>query len=425
MTPLSAKGAEILQAFANRRVAVLLPLGFASGLPLALSGGTLQMWLSSVDAVAVSTIGLFTLVGLPYTIKFLWAPFMDRFIPPGLGRRRGWILLTQVLLLLGIAVMATLNPDSPTGLWVLGALALFVAFASASQDVAFDAYRADILAPAERGFGASTSVLGYRIAMLASGAFGIILGDQIGYRNTYLIMAGLMTIGMATILFSPDPSEQPAAPRTLPKAYKEPLLEFLGRPAAIWLLLLIVLYKIGDAFAGSLTAVFLERGVGFSQTEIGLGLKVMGFGSVLLGLLIGASLMVRLGLFWSLLLFGVLQAVSNLVFVALAWVGKSYVLMLGAVAFENIAGGMGTAAFVAFLMGLCDHRFTATQYALLSAVASIGRVFVGPPSGFLVEAVGWGLFFLTTFLVALPGLWLLWRLRASVLEAPVPAPARP
>ncbi len=391
----------------------MLPLGFASGLPLALTSGTLQMRLSG-EEIAISTIGIFSLVGLPYTVKFLWAPFMDRFVPPWLGRRRGWIILTQVLLLLGIVILAITNPRDPLGIWILGIFALAVASTSASQDVAFDAYRADVLHSCERGFGAGVSVTAYRMAMLTSGAIAVILGDHLGYRTSYLIMASLMLIGLAGTLISPEPSEAPPIPHTLTEAYGGPMREFLGRSSAVWLLVLIILYKIGDAFAGTLTGVFLDQGVGFSHTEIGAVNKGMGLGAVILGGLVGGALMFRLGMFWSLMLFGCLQAVSNLSFMVLAWAGKSYPLMVTAVAFENISGGMGTAAFVAFLMSLCDHRYTATQYALLSALAAIGRVFVGPPSGYLVEAVGWVPFFFLTFLVAVPGLWLLWRLRRHI-----------
>ena len=413
---------RILQALANRRIAVMLPLGFASGLPLALTGQTLQAWLS-VENAALGTIGIFTLVGLPYTLKFLWAPFMDRFVPRWLGRRRGWMILTQIGLLAGIASIAVTGPSEP--ILLLGMLALVVAFVSASQDVAFDAYRADALREQERGFGAAVSVTGYRIAMLVSGGLALILADHLGWPSTYLAMACLMGVGIVTTLLSPEPSYSRPAPVNLLEAVRDPLAEFFSRPAAVGVLLLIVLYKIGDAFAGSLTTVFLLREIGFSLSQVGLVNKWVGFGATIVGALAGGALMVRLGLFRSLLLFGLLQAVSNLSFMALAWVGKSFSLLVIAVVFENFSGGMGTAAFVAFLMSLCDHRYTATQYALLSALSAVGRVFVGPPSGFLAQEVGWVVFFFITFLAALPGIWLLWWLGASVVEAPAAAdPAR-
>jgi PAT family beta-lactamase induction signal transducer AmpG len=400
-----------LQTFSNRRIHIMLPLGFASGLPLALTSGTLQAWLT-VAGIDLRTIGILTLVGIPYTLKFLWAPVMDRFVPPWLGRRRGWMVATQLALLAAIAAMAFMNPRE--GPWLLGALALGVAFLSASQDIVFDAYRTDVLHQPERGLGAALSVTGYRIGMLVSGALALILSDHIGWQNVYLIMAGLMTIGLATTLASPEPTMPPAAPRTMGEALWGPLQEFFSRKAALGLLLLIVLYKLGDAFAGSLTTAFLLRGVEFTPADVGLVNKGMGLAATIVGALIGGSLLTRMGLFSALLLFGALQAVSNLSFMLLAWTGKSYPVMVGAVAFENLSGGMGTAAFVALVMTLCDHRYTATQFALLSAIASVGRVFVGPPSGFLVEAVGWQTFFFITFLAALPGLWVLWRLKEKL-----------
>jgi len=393
----------------------MLPLGFASGLPLALTAGTLQAWLT-VTGVDLRTIGIVTLVGLPYTLKFLWSPLMDRFVPPWLGRRRGWMIATQLGLIAGIAAMAVSAPAD--AIWTLSVLAIAVAFLSASQDIAFDAYRADVLLAPERGIGAGVSVIGYRIAMLISGAVALILSDHIGWQSTYVLMAGLMSIGVATTLFSPEPSSAITPPRTLSEAMWGPIREFFSRSPAVGLLLLIILYKVGDAFAGTLTTAFLIRGVGFSPTEVGVVNKGMGLLATLLGALAGGALMVRMGLFRALLLFGSLQAVSNLSFMVLAWTGKSYLVMVSAVAFENLSGGMGTAAFVALLMSLCDHRYTATQFALLSALAALGRVFVGPPSGYLVETVGWVVFFFITFLAALPGLGLLWRLRDHLSTQP-------
>ncbi|HSD59402.1 MAG TPA: MFS transporter [Burkholderiales bacterium] len=403
--------APYLEVFRSRRIAVLLLLGFASGLPLALTSGTLQAWMA-VEGVDITTIGLFTLVGLPYTWKFLWAPLMDRYVPPWLGRRRGWILAAQLLLMAGIAAMGALSPA--TAPWAVAALALFVAFSSASQDIVFDAYRTDLLRERERGAGAAVSVLGYRIAMLVSGALALILADHMGWRETYWLMAGLMIIGVAAAFWGPEPDGEMKPPRSLRQAVAEPLTEFFSRGGALWLLALIVLYKIGDAFAGSLTTAFLIRGAGFSPTEVGAINKGMGLVATIVGALFGGALMVKLRLYRALMLFGVLQAVSNLTFMWLATAGKSYSVMVLAVAFENLAGGMGTAAFVALLMALCNHRYTATQYALLSALAAVGRVYVGPASGYVVEAVGWVSFFFLTFLAALPGLALLRAMRATV-----------
>lgn len=402
---------EYAQVFKSRRIQVMALAGFASGLPLALTGGTLQAWMT-VAGVDLRTIGIFALVGLPYTVKFLWSPVMDRFVPPLLGRRRGWMLLTQSLLLLAIAAMAAGNPrEAPAA---LGAIALLVAFASASQDIVIDAYRTDLLREPERGLGAAIFVTGYRIAMLVSGALALILSERIGWRSTYLLMAAFMGIGIATTLFGPEPEVRVTPPRTLREAVLSPLAEFFSRRKAVALLLLIVLYKLGDAYAGTLTTAFLLRGVGFSPTDVGTLNKGLGLVSLIVGAMFGGTWMIRLGLYRALLFFGALQAVSNLSFMVLSWVGKSYGMLVFTVAFENLCGGMGTAAFVALLMALCDHRYTATQYALLSSLAALGRIFVAPTSGFLVESVGWGVFFFFTALSALPGLGILWRLRGEI-----------
>jgi MFS transporter, PAT family, beta-lactamase induction signal transducer AmpG len=417
---------EYSQAFTNRRIGTVLLLGFASGLPLALTAGTLQAWMT-VEGVDLKTIGIFALVGLPYTWKFLWAPVMDRFVPPFLGRRRGWILMTQFALMAGIAAMGSTDPKSAP--WALAALAVFVAFASASQDIVFDAYRTDVLREPERGIGAAVSVLGYRVAMLVSGAMALIFaggGDffgwftitGLGWRNTYWIMAGLLFIGAAAVLLAPEPEKQVVPPRSLQEALIEPLREFFSRPGAWMLLALIVLYKLGDAFAASLSTAFLIRGAGFSPAEVGAVNKGMGLVATIVGVLFGGAMMVTLGLFRSLLMFGVAQAFSNLMFMWVALAGKNYAVMTAAVAVENICGGMGTTAFVALLMALCNQRFTATQFALLSALASFGRVYVGPAAGYATDPSGlgmaWAPFYLLTFFTALPGLLLCWWMRPTL-----------
>jgi PAT family beta-lactamase induction signal transducer AmpG len=409
---VSASASPYFAIFRNRRVAVMLALGFASGLPLALTSGTLQAWLT-VENVSIETIGLFSLVGLPYTLKFLWAPLMDRYVPPLLGRRRGWIGVTQIILMACIAAMGALSPASAP--LALALLAVMTAFASASQDIAFDAYRTDVLRAEERGAGAAVSVLGYRLGMLVSGGLALFLADTIlGWQATYWLMAALMLVGTAVLLASPEPEVVAAAPRSLDEAVMGPLKDFFMRDGAWVMLALIVLYKLGDAFAGSLTTAFLIRGVGFSAAEVGAINKVLGLFATIGGALAGGALMAKLGLFRSLLVFGILQAVSNLVFLALALLPKSYALMALAVVVENLCGGMGTTAFVALLMALCNVRYSATQFALLSALAAIGRVYVGPVSGQLVAALGWAPFFFATFLIALPGVALLWWRRDTV-----------
>ena len=402
-----------IRVFRSRSIAVITFLGFSSGIPLALTGGTLQAWMT-VAGVDLRTIGIFALVGLPYTMKFLWSPLMDRFVPPLFGRRRGWIIIMQISLMIGISAMAFGSPQQAP--LILAALALTVAFTSASQDIVIDAYRTDVLHEQERGVGAAVFVMGYRIAMLVSGALALILSDQIGWHNTYLLMAGVMGLGIISTLLGPEPDGRIMPPRTIQEAVSGPMKDFFSRNSAVALLFLIILYKLGDAYAGSLTTAFLIRGVGFSVSDVGYINKGLGFISVVIGALFGGALMVKLRLFRALMIFGILQAASNLSFMFLAWVGKSYGMLIFAIAFENLSGGMGTAAFVSLLMAMCNHRYTATQYALLSSLAALGRIFISPTSGYLVGSIGWAGFFFITFLVALPGLWLLWRLRGTVSE---------
>lgn len=420
-----------LEVFRTPRLAVILALGFSSGLPLALTGGTLQAWMT-VEGVDLSTIGIFTLVGLPYTWKFIWAPAMDRFVPPLLGRRRGWLLLTQIALAAGIAAIAFISPRTDIGL--LASLAFFVAFASASQDIVVDAYRTDVVSREQRGLAGALGVVGYRLAMLVSGALALVLVGgsgwipTLGWRNTYLLMAALLAVGALATILGEEPSTAPAPPRTLREAVSEPLREFFSRPKAVWILVLLVFYKLGDAFAGSLTTAFLLRGAGFSLGDVGYVNKAVGIAATIVGVLLGGALMVRLRLYRALLGFGALQAVSILGFMWLALAGKSYPIMVFAVGLENVTWGMGTAAFVALLMALCDHRFTATQYAMLSALASFGRVYVGPVAGYATDprylGLDWATFFFVTFLAALPGLVLVWALRAEIGAAETAVPAQ-
>ncbi|MCC6141982.1 MAG: MFS transporter [Nitrospira sp.] len=404
----------IPRALLNRRLAAMFPLGFLSGLPLALTAGTLQAWLT-VEGVDLKTIGIFTLVGLPYTLKFLWAPVIDRLVPPWLGRRRGWMVLTQLCVALGVVLMAMTSPRHHPEL--LAAFALLVAFFAASLDIVFDAYRTETLETQERGFGAAVWVNGYRIALLVAGAGALISADFVGWQATYLLLAGLMVIGIVVILLSPEPSLVAAAPKTMGEAIGAPLVEFFTRSHAVGFLAVIVLYKLGDAFASSLQTAFLIGGVGFTAAEVGY-VKGIGIFATLLGALFGGLLMARTGLVQSLLWFGLLQALSNLGFVVLAWAGKSTVLLAAVVVVENITGGMGTAAFVALVMSLCDPRYTATQFALLSSLEALGRVFAGRPSADVVAAVGWSQFFFLTFVVALPGLWAVWLVRERISFGP-------
>jgi len=395
--------------YLSRRVAPLLAVGFASGLPLALTGGTLQAW-ATVEQVSLQEIGFLTLVGTAYTLKFLWAPLVDRFAAPWLGRRRGWMLAMQWLLALGFVGMGALNPKGHLPL--LAALAVAVAFCSATQDIAVDAYRSDVLRKHERGAGAALSVLGYRLAMLVSGGLALIIADQwLGWQGMYVCMGVIMFAASLGTFWAPEPDVVAKQPASLAVAIVAPFREFFSRPEAITVLVLIVLYKLGDAFAGALSTTFLIRGAGFSPTEVGTVNKLLGLAATIVGALAGGSLMARLGLYRSLLLFGLLQAVSNLGFWVISVGPHSIWLMAAGVGVENLCGGMGTAAFVALLMGLCNREFSATQFALLSALSAVGRTYLaGPLTPPLVEYAGWPQFFLFTVLIAMPGLFILhWR----------------
>lgn len=392
------------KTYINRKFISIFILGFASGLPLALTSSALQAWFTGANASIVA-IGFLGLLGQPYVYKFLWSPLIDRYVIPILGRRRGWVAVMQVLLIITIASMALYSPGEQP--WTLAILGLGVALFSATQDVALDAYRTDVLLPDERGVGAASWVGGYRIAMLISGGVGFIVADSIGWPRTYLLMALLMCIGLVTTVFSPSEANGQIAPKSLYDAVIEPFKNLWDRLPFIWICLFIILYKLGDAFALTLTTPFLLRGLHFSLTDIGLVVKGVGLLATLIGVFLGGSLMNKLGMFRALLFFGILQAISNLCFMILAMVGHNITLMTVSIFIEQLCGGLGTAAFLSFLMLLCDHRYTATQFALLSALSAVGRVFVGPFAGIMVAHIGWISFYFGTFLFALPGLLVL------------------
>jgi PAT family beta-lactamase induction signal transducer AmpG len=484
----------------GRRMAAILVLGFASGLPLALAGAAMQAWLT-MDGVDLATIGFFGLVGVPYTFKFLWAPLMDRFEPPWLGRRQGWLVLTQFALALALWGMAQLAPAAAPALFALAALA--VAFLSASQDIVVDAYRTDLLPADERGLGASVHVFAYRLAMILSGGIALIwAGQWHSWPRVYGVMAAIMAAcGLFSLLALPRVDRRLAALDTDPRrelrgfaallvgvivgfcaaraalslAGLDPndpnkwiqflfvlseimlalplggwmakragfetldrsLSSYFAQRGAVAFLALIILYKLGDAFAGSLTTPFLLKGMGFSQEEVGIANKLIGLWLTILGAFAGGLIMTRLRLYRALLFFGVLQLLSNFGFYLLADLGRGSwgavmlpafdwgivaldrpaaldALLLTVVAGENISGGMGTVAFVALLMALCNQRFTATHYALLSAFAAVGRIYVGPLSGVLSESIGWPAFFLFSIAAAVPGVLMVWWLRPAL-----------
>jgi len=387
-------------------MAALLFLGFASGLPLFLTSRTLQAWMT-VEGVDLARIGLFSLVALPYSLKFLWSPLLDRYIPPFLGRRRGWLVITQIFLTLAIAAMSLQNPS--VALQPLAINALLIAFFSASQDIAFDAYRTDVLVERELGAGVAIAVLGYRMALLVTGSFALILADQIPWPMVYLVLAGLMFISLGCSIWAPEPQLSDRPPATLLEAVWQPFQEFFQRSGvrrAVLILVFIVLYKLGDALAANMITPFLIQ-IGFTQTQIGAIQGGLGLLATIVGVLTGGAVLSQMGINRSLWVFGGLQAISNLAYFALAQFQQSYALLIAAINIENFCAGLGTAAFVAFLMSLCNQRFSATQFALLSSLMAVSRDILVSPAGKIAEATGWPLFFLLTTLAALPGLLLL------------------
>ncbi len=380
-------------------------LGISSGLPLLLIGSTLQAWMTD-EKVDLKLIGLFSLVGVPYTFKFAWAPLMDRYVPRFLGRRRGWILITQILLALSVASLSFVSPAQGPGRVAL--LAVIIAFFSASQDIVFDAYRREVLSDQELGLGSSMGVNGYRIGMLISGAFALYLADQTTWHQVYLILAAIFLIfGIFTIL-APNPVETIAPPSNLSEAVFAPLVDYFRRSGSIEILLFIVLYKIGDVMAANLTTPFYLN-LGFTKTQIATIVKSFGLAATLAGTFLGGLCLLRWGIFRSLWVFGILQASSTAAFALLARVGPHHGLLTGVIAFENVASGMGTSAFVAFMGSLTNRKFTAFQYALLSSLIGVPRAILASPTGYMQSAMGWESFFLFCAIIAIPGMLLLLR----------------
>ena len=398
---------SMLRVFTSRRMAVVFLLGFSSGIPLGLTGSTLQAWMVS-EKFDLALIGVFALVAWPYWGKFLWAPLMDRFVPPFLGRRRGWMLVMQLALIVSISGLAFTSPAESR--IALAAIAVLVAFFSASQDIVIDAYRTEILDPDELGAGTGLAVTGYRIAMLVSGALALILADHLPWRTVYLIMAGAMSVGVVASLLAPEPKLALAPPRTLADAVVKPFVEFLRRHGAVEVLVFIFIFKLDVFVAQAMTTPFL-LGIGFSRTDIGTVTQGFGLISTIVGSLVGGALMVRLGMYRSLWTFGLLQGLSGLSFTVLALLGKNYPMMITANIVENFCAGLGTVAYTAFIMSLCDKRFTATQYALLTSLMAAARNLVSAPTGWFAGIVGWPSYFVVATLIAIPGLLLLFRFK--------------
>jgi MFS transporter, PAT family, beta-lactamase induction signal transducer AmpG len=395
-----------LRIFGQPKMAILLLLGFSSGLPFYLTSKTLQAWMTTAN-VDLATIGFFSLVTLPYSLKFIWAPVMDRYVPPFLGRRRGWVFITQVLLLLAIAAMSLHDPR--TGLKMLAINAIAIAFFSASQDISLDAYRTDVLETREMGAGAAVFVMGYRIAMISTGALAFFLADRMPWPMVYLILSVLMVVGIATTFIAPEPVLTDAPPRTLREAVVLPFADFFQRVGvlrALLVLLFIVSYKYSDSLAGSMTTPFLLQ-AGFSQSEVGAVFLGVGVIATIVGVIVAGAAIGKFGINRSLWMFVIFQGLSNLTYYGLSLSGKNHGFMVAAVVTENFGLGLVTGAMTAYLMIMCNKRFTATQFALLSSLMAASRDILVAPAGKIAESLGWPSFFLITVAMAIPPLLLL------------------
>lgn len=403
---------QAMAVYLTRRQLVIFLMGFSSGLPLLLGFSTLSFWLRE-ESVSLAAIGGLLTVGTPYSLKFLWAPVLDHVRLPGLARwlglRRSWLLVIQLLLAVSIVVLGQSDPQTALGFLALAALVM--AFLSASQDIVIDAYRIEILSEEEQGAGAAMTQAGYRVGMLVSGAGALALADILAWSTVYAIMAAFVGVGILATLIADEPlSRRPAPPKEplafLRHAALDPLVDFTRRKGWLVILVFVVLYRYGDAVAGAMANPFYVD-LGFSGIEIASVTKVFGVLMVMAGVFVGGVLVARLGLIRALLVGGVLQAVTNLTFAWLATRGHDLTALTAAVGIDSFAGGLGSAAFVAYLSALCNVAFTATQYALLTSLMAFGRTALASASGFLAEWLGWPGFFVATMFLAAPALILL------------------
>ncbi len=402
------KTRDAFRLYTDRRMVAILAMGFSSGLPLALTGATLSIWLRQ-EGISLTAIGLFAQVGLAYNLKFLWAPVMDRVPVPGLtawlGRRRGWAVTIQVLLALSILALARTDPAvDPRSTAVIGVV---VAFFSASQDIVIDAFRVELLTDREQGAGAAATQIGYRIGMLASGAGALYLASAFDWHVAYTVMACLVVIGMVAVLVTHESvAPRPARARWFRGAVVEPFADFMTRHDWPVILLFVVLFKMGDAVAGWMAGPFYIS-IGFNTVEIASVSKVFGLIASMAGVVLGGWLVLRIGIMRALLIGGILQALSNFAYIVQLGAGHNVAVLAVTIATENVTGGIGSAAFVAYLSRLCNSAFTATQYALLSALAALSRTFIASGGGWFADRLGWAPFFTASALLCVPGLLLL------------------
>ena len=396
----------LLDRILHKRFLVTFAMGLASGLPLLLTLTLMQAWAQKAG-ISLKNIGLMTLVGLPYTLKFIWAPIFDRFTLPFLGRRRGWLLTIQIALFCAIIAMGMTRPDLGGNHITLFVLAgLLITFLSASQDIIIDAYRREDLFDSELGLGSSYYIYGYRIGMLLVSGGGLILANYIAWNLVFLIMALCLLPGIIVTLIAREPPVQEKAPANFKESVIDPFMEFFRRSGAIWMLVFILLYKVGDNMAAALSIPFYLD-LGFSLAEIGSVAKLVGFWATMIGAFLGGVIIFRIGINRALWLFGILQMISTAGFALLARAGYHIGILTGVICFENLSAGMGTAAFMAFMASITNKKFTATQYALLSSLMGVPRVLISSSTGYLAEAMGWFDFFVFCTLIALPGMALL------------------
>ena len=407
---------NILLPYLEKRIVTSMVMGFVSGLPLLLTITLLQAWLTDQN-VSKSTIGLFALIGLPYSLKFLWAPIFDRYVLSRLGRRRGWLLIIQIFLIIAIFSLGQSRPE--INLFNVALLSLALTFFSASQDILIDAFRRESLLENEQTIGASAYVLGYRIGALAAGAGGLVLADIYSYAFVYTLMSLIMLLGVVTTLLSNEPNVEIKS-YTLKESIIEPFKEFFGRYkedgnslknyTPYLILLFVLLYKVGDTMAHSLSTNFYLE-IGFSKTEIGTVVKFFGLGATLLGAFIGGALSLKIGLFKSLIYFGIFQLIATLGFSILFYTGNNLFMLIAVISFENLAAGMGYTAYLAFIANMTSKNFTATQFALMTALMSLPRTFLSGTSGYLVELMNWDLYFVFCSLIAIPALLILKKIK--------------
>ncbi len=384
---------------------VALIMGYACGLPLVITKDVLKAWIT-IEGVDMTVIGLFTMVGLPYTLKFLWAPMVDRFTIGLFGRRRGWMLIFQLALITAILGLGMTNPGKNP--WMVAFASLLVTFFSASQDIVVDAYRREDLPDEELGLGSSLYVYGYRIGMLVAGGGGLIMADHMPFGMVYALLAACLLPGIITTLLTPEPPTPFGTPQSFKEAVIDPFVEYFQRSGAVWMLIFILMYKLGDNIAAAITVPFYID-IGFTLTEIGTTAKIFGFWAIIAGGLLGGIIIVKLGINRSLWIFGTLQAISTAGFAVLAHLGNHLPALAGVIAFENFSAGMGTAAFMAFMASITNKKYTATQYALLTSLMRVPDVVISSFSGLMAEYMGWTSFFIFCALIAIPGMLLLFK----------------